>query len=40
MREGSARQSMEVTKNKDENKDLRNAVTDLRDKINSLDEMV
>jgi len=36
-RTGSARQSTEVNKTKEDCKDLRNAVTDIRDKINDLD---
>jgi len=39
-RTGATRQAMETTKSKEDCKDLRITVTDLRDKINDLDNKV
>ena len=39
-RTGATRQAMETTKSKEDCKDLRTTVTDLRDKINDLDGRV
>lgn len=40
MRNNAARQTVEVTKSKDDCKDLRSTITDLRDRINKMDDMV